>query len=169
MIRNITRAVMVLLATFVIPAAVLAGPLPASAAGPAELCETFGIYCLNTANFNLYVPVTESSVSGRNINAVLQSGTFEGHSLFLLQFNGDTSKCVAAADNNSGIVIHPCNGGYGTIWALKTSSGSDMWISRVVSKAYGSDIYLSGHECMGCQYGLYGLGVSGAFQKFKFS
>jgi hypothetical protein len=76
MISQAIRAATLLLATLAIPAAVLVAPLSASAATSGSMCETYGAYCLNTANFNLYTPVTESPYGhgARTIDAVLQNG-----------------------------------------------------------------------------------------------
>jgi hypothetical protein len=168
MIRKAIRTATVLLAALAIPAAVLAASPPANAVNGNTMCETYGAYCLNTADFSLYTPVTERLAGGRYITAVLITNiTFEGRPVFKLVFNGDTSKCVAAANNNSDVVIHSCEDANGVIWALRTNNGSDMWINRQATGAFNQDMYLSGRNCGGCQYELYALGVSGAYQKFS--
>jgi hypothetical protein len=166
-IRKGVRSAMVLLAALVIPLVIVAAPPPASAAGT-KLCEAYGSYCLNTANFSQYTPVTESANNGRTISAVRTSDTYNNQRVYILQFDGATSKCVASSNDNTDIVIKDCNGGNNLAaeWLDSPDGNYDRWISVAATMAYGSNIYLSGQEKPGSQYRLFGLGVSGAYQVF---
>lgn len=163
MISKAIRTATLLLATLAIPAAVLVAPLSASAATSGSMCETYGAYCLNTANFNLYTPVTESPYGhgARTIDAVLQNG-----SSFLLEFNGDKSKCVALNNSESGVVIKACNGGSGVIWIKQ----GNKWLNQLASTTGTPQLnfYLTGLG-NGSQYvvGTSSPG-SGTFQQFSF-
>jgi hypothetical protein len=120
MISKAIRAATLLLPTLAIPATVLAAALPASAATSGSMREVSGgQYCLNTANFNPYTPVTESGSGARTINAVLQN---KNQQIYLLEFKGDTSKCVAADNSGLHVEIKACNGSSGVYW---TADGSD--------------------------------------------
>jgi hypothetical protein len=120
MINTAVRRAAVLLATLAIPAMLLVASLPASAATSGSLCETNGAYCVNTANFSLYTPATESLTNARTIEAepqIAPPGTDE------LVFKGDTSKCLGATKAE----IKPCNGGSDIFWIEETSGGSAYW------------------------------------------
>ncbi len=166
MIRNLIRAGLLLLAGLAIPAAVLAGPLPAGAAAPSgHLCETFGSYCVGTDSLDMYTKVLERN-PGRIINEISLGGSFEGHPTYLLQFAGNTAGCVASQNDLFGVDMRPCNGGTGTVWALVTSTaGHQMWLNRLATQSLGFDVYLSGHN-NGTQYFLASTGTSGARQQF---
>jgi hypothetical protein len=164
MLSKAIRTATVLLATLAVPAVVLAAPLPASAVNSGSLCEANGPqFCLNTANFNPYTPVTESGSGARTINAV-PSG-----SNYLLKFNGDTSKCVAGTNNHLAVVVKVCNGSDGVLWTRETSNGSDMWVNNAASSGRGEFVYLSGLGSAGSQYALSAATTgSGLLQRFKF-
>ncbi|SRR6266487_550258 len=163
MIRNAVRAATVLLATLAIPAVIFAAPLPASAAN--NLCETNGNnYCLGSADLNLYTAVTERK-PGRNLIATPLGTTFDGFSTYLLQFSADATKCVASANNLVDVVIHPCNGGLGIVWAKDAITGHIRWINREVSQHYNQDMYLSGAS-NGTPYFTAPLRQAGVYQKF---
>jgi hypothetical protein len=172
MIRNAVRATTVLLATLAVPAVIFAAPLSASAANKPlsasaanNLCETNGNnYCLGSADLNLYTAVTESK-PGRNLIATPLGGTFDGFSTYLLQFSADATKCVASADNLVDIVIHPCNGGSGVVWAKDSITGHIRWINREVSQHYNQDMYLSGAS-NGTPYFTAPLRQTGVYQRF---
>lgn len=165
MIRNSIRAATVALAALAIPAAILAAPLPASASS-SRLCETSGAYCIGSANLNLYTAVTESN-PGRNIVAEPQGGMFEGLPTYLLAFSADPSKCVAAANNGVDVSIHPCNGGFGVIWALQVNSNGHLqWLNRAASPP-GDPAYLAGLN-NGSGYMVSAPGVSHTFYNFDF-
>lgn len=166
MIRNVARAAIVLLTALVMPVAVVAAALPASAASSGALCEVSGhSYCINTANFNLYTPVTESGSGARTIDAVLQSGA---NQTYLLVFHGDTSGCVAGSNNGTAVEVKACDGSTGVIWTLNAASSGDLWINDAATRKFGVNIYLTGNNSAGTQYFLAGLGFRGANQKFKF-
>ena len=167
MIRKGIRSATVLLAALAIPVLILAAPPPASAAGT-QMCEAYGSYCLNTADFNLYTSVTESANNGRTISAVLTSDTYNNQRVYILQLDGGTNKWVASSNNNTDVVIKYCNGGsdLAAEWLDKPDGNYDRWVSVAATMAFGSNMYLSGQEKPGSQYRLYGLGVSGAYQVF---
>ena len=169
MSREALRTVTILLAALVIPAAILAAALPASAAG-SSMCESYGKYCLNTADFNLYTVVKEG-ISGRTINQVAQGGSAYGAPTYLLQFNGATSKCVGSSNDIQTVEIKPCNGGTGIVWARVTvSSNVYEWINVYASKtnSQGEILYLSGRGIQGDGYIMVPFGSYGLFQKFSF-
>lgn len=154
-----------LLAIFVIPTAVLVAPSSVSAATSGSLCETAGQgYCLNTANFTSYGEVYESK-SGRTIDAVLQSST---NPIYLLVFNGNTKQCVAGDNSGAFVVIKPCSGSSGVDWTLKVSNQVDEWINNAATRASGTNIYLVGANCSGCQYQLDPTGTPGGDYRFRF-
>lgn len=132
MVRARVRASASLLAVLSVPVMLLAAPLPASAAGR-HLCETYGNYCVGADNLNLYTAVVEkpkSSGGGRNIiDTPLGRLFYNEYPEYLLQFADDATKCVAAANNGYDVVIHPCNGGSGVIWALDVTNGNLRWVN----------------------------------------
>jgi hypothetical protein len=99
----------------------------------------------------------------------LNEAPFRGFSLFLIQFAGDTSKCVAAADNLLDVTIHPCSGGSGVIWALDTTNGHLRWINRAATlgRSSGNLQYLTGHND-GTGFTVQQLTASGS-QSFSFA
>src|SRR5438094_111042 len=133
------RHAAVMLAMLAAPAVILATPLPASAATSGRLCETFGSYCLGSDTLQVNATVTEKS-TGRNLTAVLQSGTFEGHAQYKLRFNSNTSLCVTGGAVVE-VVIHNCTDA-GTVWAQDGS----RWINKAntISFGGGHDVYLAG-------------------------
>jgi hypothetical protein len=164
MIRKVIRAAAVLLTALVIPAAVLAAPLPAGAAS-GSMCERYGSYCLYVTSFSNYTPVDENISFSNTLNSVLQSG-----STYLIEFNGNNDKCVASDNAGTKVEIKPCDASFGTLWTLKTSNGLDMWINQAASRLVGVDLYLTGDECSpSCQYQLKVEGYNGGRQKFYFT
>ena len=164
MISRAIRIAAVLVATLAIPAAMLADALPASAAPSGSMCETNGHqYCLNTANFVLYTPVTESGSGARTINAVVQNAS---QHTYLLEFNGDTSKCVASDNNGYFVEIKACSGSNGVIW---TSTSSGMWINNYATARDNYNVYLTGYNQAGNQYSIKpDVPGDGYYQKFTF-
>jgi hypothetical protein len=153
MSRKIIRAASVLVATLGIPAAILASPLSASAAGN-HLCETNGNYCVGAPSLATDAPVVETQF-GRDINLL-----FLGNAQYELQFNAAPSQCVAAANNGHDVVIHHCNGGLGVVWILFiNSNGHLQWQNREFST------FLAGHN-NGTQYQVKPPGLSGWFYNF---
>jgi len=56
---------------------------------------------------------------GRNIIDTPLGTKFDNqYPEYLLQFADDATKCIAAANNGFDVVIKPCNGGSGVVWAL---------------------------------------------------
>lgn len=159
MISKATRAAALLLPTLVVPAAVLATALPAGAATSGSMCEVNGNqYCLNTANFSLYTPVTESGSGARTITVVPSGGSYK------LQFKGDTSMCVAAANNGIDVEVKACNDD-GVLW----SQDGQMWVNNEFSSQRGENVYLSGQNKAGSQYLISAATTgSGLLQKFTF-
>jgi hypothetical protein len=164
MIRNTIRAATAALAALAIPAAIFTAP-PAGASTAFHMCETYGSYCVGSADLNLYTAVSERN-PGRLIIPVSLGGEFDNYGTWLLEFNNDPSECVAAANNLSDVVIHPCNGGSGVVWARDNSSGNDKWINQEASEGLGI-WYLSGSD-QGRDYFLDLLGVTGTYQAFHF-
>jgi hypothetical protein len=165
MIRNAVRAATVLLATLAIPTVLFAAPLPASAAGD-TLCETYGSYCVGSADLNLYTAMDERN-PGRNLIETPLGGTYDGHPTYYIQFSADATKCVSAATPNFvRVVIHAC-GANGTVWAkVDISTGVFRWISRYASEQFGSPLDLGGFNS-GSNYFIDAVGVPGAFYSFS--
>jgi hypothetical protein len=128
---------------------------PASASGPALVCESHGAYCIGAPTLNLYDPVKEGS--GRTINVQNVSGNS-----YLLEFN--SSKCVAGANNGTDVVIHPCSGGSGVVWIAQLGPDGVSCIFK--NQLFGT--YLSGHD-NGSQFQLKGNGANGWYQQFATS
>ena len=64
------------------------------------------------------------------------------------------------------MVIHPCNGGFGVVWARDhQATGHDRWINREASQAANSKEELSGRD-NGTQFILRPEGTAGLFQQF---
>ncbi len=169
MIGKALRTVAILLASLVLPGAILATELPASAAG-SSMCESYGKYCLNTANFSLYTVVKEG-ISGRTINQVPLHGSAYGAPTYLLQFNGDTKRCVGSSNDIQRVEIKPCNGGTGIVWGrVKVKYNTYEWINVYASKhnIQGQILYLSGRGTQGSTYDMVTIGAYGWFQKFSF-
>ena len=166
MIGKAIRITTLLLATPAILAAVLAAPLPASAADSGSMCEAYGNYCLNTANFDLYTPVTESGSGARTITAVLQNSNQQ---TYLLQFKGATSKCVASDNSGMRVEIKACNGSNGVLWTRWSSNGVDMWLNNYSTGLLNNAEYLSGINIAGTQYLLQTQGTYGSLERFYFS
>ena len=162
MISKAIRAAVLSLTALAIPAAVLVAPLPASAVTSGSMCEIYGAYCLNTANFSLYTPVTESLVGhgARTIDAILQNG-----SSYLLEFNGAPGKCVAASNNLSEVVIKDCSSG-DAIWI----KSGNKWLNQAATTTGTPQLnfYLTGLG-NGSQYAVATSSPgSGTFQQFDF-
>jgi hypothetical protein len=158
-VRNATfrlpiRALMVLLAALAVPAAVLAAPLPASAAGP-HVCETSGNYCVGAPGLGVDAPVVETR-SGRNITFL-----FLGNAQYNLIIDAAPSECVAAANNGHDVVLHHCNGGLGTVWILHINPNGHL---QFESREFPTK-YLAGHND-GSQFQVKVLGLSGWFYNF---
>jgi hypothetical protein len=169
MTRKAVRTVMIMLAALVIPAAILAVQLPASAA-TGQLCETYDNYCLNTADFNLYTVVKES-VNGRTISEDAQGGRYSNYPTYLLRFNGDPSKCVGSSNDIQTVEIKPCNGGTGVVWARVTVSNNVyQWINVYASQNndQGQLLYLTGRGIQGNGFIMVPIGAHGLYQKFSF-
>lgn len=167
MARNITRAGAVLIAALGTLAALLAVAPSANAATATDprICESFGSFCVGSADFNLFTAVTERN-PGRDFTLISLGTTFDGFPNFDIVFSGDPSDCVAAANNLSDVVIHPCNGGSGVVWARDhQANGHDRWINREASQSAGVEEVLSGRN-NGTQFLVRQNGTSGLFQQF---
>jgi hypothetical protein len=154
-----------MLATVASAAAMLVAPLPASAAGP-HLCETYGSYCLGSANLNLGTTVYETT-PGRNLLQTSLGGTFDNHPTYELQFSADLSKCVASANDYDTVVIRACND-FGTVWArIKDDTNVYRWINRYATQhnSFGDTLYLSGYDT-GTTFEVRPLGQYGRLYKF---
>ena len=164
MIRKAIRTAVVSLAALAIPAGVLAAPLPASAVTSGSLCEAYSSQnCLNTANFNLYTPVTEGKNNARTIDAVLQNG-----STFKLEFNGDPSMCVASSNSHIAVVVKACSVS-AALWTKGSSGGYDTWINQEATSTWGANYYLTGIGVAGDQFSLQEWDEStGDLQRYKF-
>jgi hypothetical protein len=161
------RAAAVLLAALAIPAAVLVPALPASADIIGSMCETYGPYCLNTANFSPYTPVYESRNNARTIDAVLQN---QSQRTYLLKFKNASSMCVASDNFGFKVEIKACSGSNGVIWTRVAGNGFSGWINNYAADhANGNGAYLTGPND-GSQYYLSGLmGGTGDLQVFTIS
>jgi hypothetical protein len=168
MISNKARAVAVMLATLAAPAVILAAPSPAFAG--THLHETNGAYFVNADNLNLYTPVVETSITGRDLTISWDGTTyFDGFHAVEIYFNLDHSKCVAAANNLSDVNIHPCNGGSGVIWGeipLDPTHGVYEFFNREATQATGVNLFLAGRN-NGTQYQL-NAGGPGWYIKFTY-
>jgi len=167
MIRHPSRAASVLLATLALPLAVLAVPLPASAATP-HLCERYDptVYCVGSASLDLYTSVTERD-PGRDLTQVSLGGTFENAPTYSLEFSDDLSECVGVSNDIVKVEVRTC-GAVGTVWA-RVSEGSDLyaWINRYATQNndQGQILYLSGLG-NGSAYEVEPLPTFGWYQKF---
>jgi hypothetical protein len=163
MIRNVIRAAKILLAALVVPAALFIAPLPASATSASYMCETYGAYCVGAPQIAAGATVDETA-TGRLLQLKPLTGTFENHQIFEFAFNADPGKCVAFDSSADLVEVHDC-GGNGTVWALVTSNGSDMWINREDTNIENQDMYLTGYNC-GCIFVTGSKGVNGGYQRF---
>src|ERR1700750_270155 len=152
MIGKISRRLPFLFAALLaIPVVLFIGAGPAAAINNGRMCEVSGNYCLGSADFSLYTPVTERN-PGRDLSLNELTGTFEGHFLWQLAFANATSQCVAAANNPSDVNIKACSGGTGNVWAVVVVDGSHYrWINRLATQQAGHDMYLSGKNSGGSQ------------------
>ncbi len=153
------------LAALAIPAGVLVAPLPASAVTSGSLCEAYSSKnCLNTANFNLYTPVTEGKNNARTIDAVLQNGT-----TFKLEFNGDPSMCVASDNSGTEVEVKSCSVS-DALWTKGSSGGYDTWINQQATETWGANYYLTGIGIAGDQFTLNLWDeATGDLQRYKFN
>lgn len=168
MIRKAIRRATVLLAVLGIPAMIVVAPLPASAAlTSGSMCEYYGLFCINTANFSLYTSATESLTQARTIKseAYYSTGTYR------LIFNGDTSDCLGATNDGTKAEIKPCSGS-DVYWIRTTdpggTNGAAFWENTGATNTIGTKMYLTGIECNGCQYMLKVKGYNGGYQSFIF-
>jgi hypothetical protein len=183
MSRNvIRRRVALVIAVIVAPAAVIfATALPANAAGNPHLCETNSNtpWCLGRGgSLDVNQFVVESS-PGRDLTAISVGTRYGpcpngGCPTYLLQFNADPKKCVGTDNSGTDVIIQPCNGGLGIIWAqqyLGTTSGNlavYYYIDRYGSQRNnGTYLYLSGVNRGGANYYARPLGRSGVYYKFS--
>lgn len=134
---------------------------PAYATGPALMCETNGNYCVGDPHHDLplYDPVKEM-LAGR----ILYIDSLGGSS-YLLRFDDDHSKCVAASNSGTSVVIHRCNGGAGVVW--KAALGRDG-VSCIFQSQEFSGKYLSGANNE-TQFKLKAKYAAGWYQQFIFS
>ena len=166
MIRKRVLAVMVLIAGLVMPAAALAGPLPAQAAAD-HLCEAYGHhYCVGSDSLDLYTHLYER-MPGREINAVLDVS----NSTYKFQFVADKTKTKCVASTNDGLLldIRPCNS-TGVVWRFKAGHpGFGLWINAYASRHFNKTEYLTGNNNGSAYYLSTRSAVSGSIQQFEFS
>jgi len=157
--RTLVLVVLAVTAFAAIPAAMVARPVPANAAG-LQLCERSGSYCVGADSLDLFTAVEERT-TGRDLVFTFfpSNGTWE------IAFVRDQSKCVAAANNLSDIVIHACNGGSGVVWFLNCTNGKERWINRLASANKPMNQYLAGHN-NGTQFFLATFDQANTFQQF---
>jgi hypothetical protein len=171
MIRKASHVGAVLVAALGALAALLVTAPSAGAAPTPHICESFGSFCVGSANLDLFTAVTERN-PGRDFTLIPLGTNFDGFPTFDIVFSADPSKCVAAANNLSDVVIHPCNGGEGVVWARNhQTNGHDRWINRRATEAACSSVTtcaeqeLSGRD-NGTQFILRAEGTAGLFQQF---
>jgi hypothetical protein len=154
LLRKPTHALIVLLGTLALPAAVLAAPLPASAAGP-HVCETNGNYCIGAPGLSNDAGVFET-LAGRDITLL-----FLGNAQYKLVVNAAPSECLAAANNGEDVVLHHCDGGLGTVWILHINPNGHL---QFQNREFPTK-YLAGHN-NASQFQVKPLGLSGWFYNF---
>jgi hypothetical protein len=137
-----------------VPASALIASPPASALASVHVCETFGAFCVGAPNLGLDDPVVETT-SGRDLN-IISSG-----SGVILQFAASSSLCVAAANNGSDVVQHPCNGGHGIIWHIEQGPTSNL-----IENNEFSGKFLSGAD-NGTQFMIRSRGAAGWEQQYS--
>jgi hypothetical protein len=139
----------------------LAASPPACATGPALMCETNGNYCVGDPHHDLplYDPVKEM-LAGRILYIQSLGGTS-----YLLEFHDDHSKCVAASDSGTSVVVHRCNGGAGVVW--RAALGRDG-VSCIFQSQEFDGKYLSGANNE-TQFKLKTKYAPGWYQQFFFS
>jgi hypothetical protein len=158
----LVRKVIAVGATAIAVSGLLLAASPAAyASGPALMCETNGNYCVGDPNRSLplYDPVKEV-LAGRILYVSSLGGTS-----YLLRFDDDHSKCVAASDSGTSVVIHRCSGGNGVVW--KAALGRDG-VSCIFQSQEFSGKYLSGAN-NGTQFKLKAKYAAGWYQQFVFS
>lgn len=163
MIRKAIRAVTFLVAALAIPAAMLVAPVPAGAVDAnfdTSIRETFGHrWCIGSDTTDLFAAVVERTCPGRKWDEVSL-----GNSQWLIELHSDPTKCIAANNAETKVVLHPCSGGFGVVWIRERSSaGHDLWLNRV------SNLYLSGPDgsSPGGQFFLdFRNGTAGELQQF---
>jgi hypothetical protein len=116
-------------------------------------------YCIGAADFTSFDPVTETPTTGR-LFFTPQSGTTDN---FKLEFVGNTTQCVAANNNGTKVVIHPCNGA-GVVWIPTDIDGSNG--SELLESNEFPGSYLSG-RANGTQFTLQSHKAPGYFQRFN--
>lgn len=116
-------------------------------------------YCIGAPDLTSFDPVTEMPSSGRLFFTPM-SGTTNN---FKLEFVGDSTKCVAANNNDTKVVIHPCNG-VGVVW-IPTDINGNNGSQRLESNEFPGS-YLSGNA-NGTQFTLQGLAAPSYFQRFN--
>ena len=141
------------IAAITVPGLLVAVSPAASARVGGHLCETFGSFCVGAPTVGLDDPVVETA-DGRLLN-IFPAGSGEE-----LQLVDNTSLCVAAANNGSDVVMHPCNGGLGTIWHEQQGPATTLFENNEFSGKY-----LSGAN-NGTQFRIKNRGASGWEQQF---
>lgn len=148
--------VLVLLATAAAQALLFAASPPASASPlfTGHIRETFGSYSVGAPSIALYDPVMETT-SGRVID-IVAAGNYRK-----LEFDADTTKCVAAANNGADVVVHPCDGS-GVDWAI---IGLDSSHYAFQNREFNNK-YLAGAN-NGTQFQLKTWGQNGWYYNFR--
>jgi hypothetical protein len=149
MMRIAIRGATILLAALASAAAMLAAPLPASAATALHLCETYGgQWCVATANLNIGTSLGEGATGRLFIESRQGAGTYLGYPTYKLKFNADDTKC-AGADSNLNLEIRDCTAD-GNVWA-RVNDGDNIyrWINKYASEhppTYCGPCYLTGFD-----------------------
>lgn len=155
--RRPARALMV--ALFAVPL-VLLPAAPAMAEG-SQVCEKNGnMYCIGAPNLAMYAPVIET-VRGRNLTVSPLNGTLNTY-LISIDAAPEHDECVAATNNGTDVVIHPCTGA-GVEWYLEFET--DPHYFRMRSQEFPNK-YLAGFGVAGQQFQLKAPGISGWYYKF---
>lgn len=146
MIRPVFRVAATLFAALATTAAILATPLPASAQTARHLCEAYDSisYCLGSANYNNGTYV-EERIPGRDLLLEYLGYSYDNRQANVFAFEGNPSKCVGLDNTDSAVVVRPCTGGHGVVWAREyVTKGVYRWVNRNASETYGTLYYLVG-------------------------
>jgi hypothetical protein len=166
MLNCTLRRAVTMLAMLAAPAVIFVAPLPASANSGAPLCETSGSYCVSTDNLKEPAPIVERSESvARFLIAVRQSGTFQGHAQYKLEFSANHGLCVAG-DVFEQVVVYNCSA-TGSVWAQDGA----RWINVAETQSFGGryDVYIAYLNRNGFSFQFEYLGQPGFYYSFAWS
>jgi hypothetical protein len=132
-----------------------------------RLCETSGSFCVGSATVDLFAVVSERN-PGRTVDLIDQGTIFMQHEVYKIVLNVDPTKCVAAANDLSHVVIHSC-GDSGVDWARDPNTNGHLrFFNREATNALNSKQYLTGFDDGG-DFFLEPGGRAGFFYAFDLS